>query len=60
MKIAKTTALIEIQNMKDFCIFYKSSGLEKFTGANCDQIGPLVETLSSFKMGVHQENRLSM
>ena len=37
--------------MIDFNIFYKSTGLEKFTGANCDQIGPLVETLSSFKVG---------
>ena len=32
-------------------IFYKSTGLEKFTGANCDQIGSLVETLSSFEVG---------
>ena len=31
--------------------FYKSTGLEKFIDANCDQIGPLVETLSSFKVG---------
>ena len=46
--------------MIDFYIFCKSTGLEKFIVANCDQIGPLVETLSSFKIGAHQENRLSI
>ena len=46
--------------MIDFYIFCKSTGLEKFTGANCDQVGPLVETLSSFKVDARQENRLSI
>ena len=46
--------------MIDFYIFCKSTGLEKFTGANCDQIGPLVETLSSFKVSARQENSLSI
>ena len=45
--------------MIDFCIFCKSTGLEKFAGANYDKIRPLVETLSSFKVGARQENRLS-
>ena len=46
--------------MIDFFVFCKSTELEKFTGANCDQIGPLVETLSSFKVGARQENRPSI
>ena len=37
--------------MVDFYIFCKSKGLEKLAGANCDLIGQLVETLSSFKVG---------
>ena len=40
--------------------FYESTGFEKFTGANCDQIGPVVETLSCFKVGARQENRPSI
>ena len=42
--------------MIDFYIFCKRTGLQKFAGANCDQIGPFVETLSSYKVGVRQEN----
>ena len=49
--VARTTPLRKIEKMIDFNIFCKRTGLEKFTGANCDQIGPLVETLSSFKVG---------
>ena len=33
-------------------IFCESTGLEKFSGAIFAQVGPLVETLSSFKVGV--------
>ena len=43
----------KIEKMIDFAMVCKSTGLEKFTGANCDQIGPLEETLSSFKVGAH-------
>ena len=46
--------------MIDIYIFCKSTRSEKFTGAKCDQIGPLVETLSSFKVSARQENRLSI
>ena len=46
--------------MIDVYIFCNSTGLEKFTGTNCDQIGPLIETLSSLKVGARQENRLSI
>ena len=36
------------------------TGLEQFTDANCNHIGQLVETLSSFKVGACQANRLSI
>ena len=58
--LVRTTPLRKIEKMIDFYIFGKSTGLEKFTGANCDQIGPLVEILSSFKIGAPQKNRLSI
>ena len=48
-----------MEKMIDFYIFCKSTGLEKFTGANCNQVEQLVETLSSFQIGARQENRLS-
>ena len=57
--VARTTPLRKIEKMIDFSVFCKSTGLENFTGTNFDQIGPLVETLSSFKIGAPQENRLS-
>ena len=37
--------------MIDFYIFCKGTGLEKLTGANCDQVGPLVEILPILKVG---------
>ena len=46
--------------MIDFYTFCRSTGLEKFTGVNCDQIEPLVETLSSFKVSARQETCLSI
>ena len=49
--IARTTPLRKIEKIIDFCIVCKSTGLEKFIGVNCAQIGPFVETLSSFKNG---------
>ena len=58
--VARTTPLRKIEKMIDFYIFCISTGLEKFIGANCDQTGPLIETLSNFKMGVRQENCLSI
>ena len=60
-KIARTMPFWKIEKMINSYIFCKSTGLEKFTGANCDQIGPLVETLSSLiKVGTRLENRLSI
>ena len=41
-------------------IYCKSIELEKITGANWNQIGPLVETLSSYKVSARQENLLSI
>ena len=49
-KVARTMPLRKMEKMIDFYIFCKTTGLEKFTGANCDQIGPLVETLSSLSI----------
>ena len=49
IQVART----KTKKMIDFNIFCKSTGIETFTGANCDQIEPLVETLSSFKVGAH-------
>ena len=51
-----TTPFGKIEKIIIIYIFCKSTGLEKFTGANCDQIGPLVETLSSFKVGARKGN----
>ena len=51
--LARTTSLRKIEKMIDLYIFCKSTGLEKFTGANCDHIGPFIETLSGFKVGAH-------
>ena len=55
--MARTTPLRKIEKMIDFYIVCKSTGLEKFTSANYAQIGPLVETLSSFKDGTREESK---
>ena len=59
-RVGRTRPFRKIEKMMNVYIFCKSTGLEKFAGANCNKIGPLVETLSSFKVGARQENRLSI